>query len=156
YVELSQPATRAQVRALFAATRCPPDKKALDLLGGEEAYKSEVLAKRVSVLDLLERHIPCELSFERFLAMLPPLKARQYSIASSPLADPRRLALCVAVVDAPALSGNGRFLGVASNYIAASSPGARLSVAVRPSHQHFHPPEDPATPMVMICAGTGL
>ncbi|HEY6882012.1 MAG TPA: cytochrome P450, partial [Polyangiales bacterium] len=156
YVELGQPATRAQLRALAEATRCPPDKKALEGLAEEASYVQEVLDKRVSVLDLLERFPACELSFEHFLAMLPPLKARQYSIASSPLWNERRCALCIAIVDGPALSGQGRYHGVASSYLAAAAPGTRVTVAVRPSHEHFHLPADPTTPLVMICAGTGI
>lgn len=156
YVELAQPATRAQVSELAAATRCPPEKRALEALAEEEAYARDVLEKRVSVLDLLERFAACELPFEGFLAMLPPLRARSYSIASSPLWNERRCALCVAIVDGPAMSGQGRFLGVASNHLAGAAVGSRLAVAVRPSQRHFHPPEDPRTPMVMICAGTGL
>ena len=31
-----------------------------------------------------------------------------------------------------------------------------VSVAVRPSNVAFHPPEDLGTPLIMICAGTGL
>jgi cytochrome P450/NADPH-cytochrome P450 reductase len=155
YVELAQPATRAQVRLLAEATRCPPDKKALEALA-EDAYESDVLGKRVSVLDLLERFPACELTFNAFLVMLPTLKARQYSISSSPLGDERRCSLTVAVVEGPAMSGQGRFAGVASNHLAGASPGTRVTVAVRPSNQHFHPPADLQTPMILICAGTGL
>lgn len=156
YVELSQPATRAQVQTLAEATRCPPEKKALEALAQEEQYRREILDKRVSVLELLERFTACELPFAGFLEMLPPLKARQYSISSSPLWNKSRCSLTVAVVDAPALSGQGRFLGVTSNYLATTAPGTRVSVAVRPSNPRFHPPADPQVPMVMICAGTGL
>ncbi|MCF1454998.1 hypothetical protein FS774_20890 [Agrobacterium vitis] len=52
YVELRQPATRAQVTRLGAATRCPPDRAALERLSEEGAYAREVLAKRVSLLSL--------------------------------------------------------------------------------------------------------
>ncbi len=156
YLELGQPATLAQVQRLADATRCLPEKQALQALAREEEYRREILDKRVSVLDLLERHTACELSFAAFLEMLPPLKARQYSISSSPLRNERRCSLTVAIVDAPALSGHGRYLGVASTYLATSAPGARVSVAVRPSNPRFHPPDDPEVPMVMICAGTGL
>ncbi len=156
YVELSQPATRSQISALAAATRCPPEQAELTALAQEEAYQQDVLGKRVSVLDLLERHASCELSLAAFLEMLPPVRARQYSISSSPLWDAQRCTLTVAVVDAPALSGNGRYQGMASTYLANCSPGTRVAVAVRPSNDHFHPPASPATPMVMVCAGTGL
>ena len=156
YVELAQPATRAQVRALAESTRCPPDKRALEALCDEDGYAHEVLSKRTSVLDLLERFAACELTFEAFLGMLPTLKARQYSIASSPLSHPHAVALCIAIVEGPALCGHGRFQGVASSFLANTTPGTRLAVAVRPSQRHFHPPSDPQTPMVLICAGTGL
>jgi len=156
YVELAQPATRAQVRALAHATRCPVHRRALEALLEEDAYAREVLEKRTSVLDLLERFPVCELSFEAFLSMLPTLKPRQYSIASSPLWSERRCALCVAIVEGPARSGQGRYAGVASSYLAGATVGSRLNVAVRPSQRHFHPPVDPRTPMIMICAGTGL
>ncbi|MFC4425117.1 bifunctional cytochrome P450/NADPH--P450 reductase [Deinococcus navajonensis] len=154
YVELGQPATRRQVEALVRATRCPPEKVLLEQLLA--TYDTEVLGRRKSVLDLLERVQGCELPFADYLTMLPPLKARQYSISSSPLWKAGACTLTVAVVDGPALSGQGRYLGVASSYLRNAEPGTRLAVAVRPSQAAFHLPEDPSTPIIMVCAGTGL
>lgn len=155
YVELAQPATRAQVAALAEATRCPPEKAELEAMAGD-GYDALVLQRRCSVIDLLDRFHACELGFARFLEMLPPLRARQYSISSSPLWKPDHVTLTVAVVDAPALSGIGRFQGVASSYLAQLQPGDRVSLAVRPSNARFHPPVDPTTPMILICAGSGV
>ncbi len=156
YVELAQPATRAQIHQLATAAACPPDRQALERLATDDAYPREVLDKRVSVLDLVERAPSCGVTFAQFLAMLPLLRARQYSISSSPLANDAEASLTIAVVDAPSLSGQGRFLGVASSYLAKLQAGDRLAVAVRPSQSGFHPPADPAIPMVMVCAGTGV
>ncbi|KQP40076.1 cytochrome [Methylobacterium sp. Leaf104] len=156
YVELGQPATRAQVGQLAGATRCPPDRTALEALAQPETYAAEVLARRVSVLDLLERFPACDFTLGAFLATLPPMRARQYSISSSPLRDPGQCSLTVSVLDAPALAGGRRHLGVASTYLAGLQEGARLSVAVRPSQAAFHPPQDPSVPIVMICAGSGI
>ena len=156
YVELGQPATRTQVGQLVQATRCPPDRKALEALSQPEVYEAKVLSKRVSLLDLLERFPACELGLGAFLAALPPMRARQYSISSSPLRDPARCSLTVAVVDEPALAGGHRHLGVASTYLSGLEEGARLSVAVRPSQAAFHPPQDPAVPIIMVCAGSGI
>ena len=156
YVELGQPATRAQVQQLVDATPCPPEADALRALLDDARHATDVLERRVSVLDLVERTASCTLPFARFLAMLPSLRARQYSISSSPLADEREASLTIAVVDAPSWSGQGRFVGVASAYLAGLSAGDRLAVAVRPSQSGFHPPVDPATPIVMVCAGTGV
>jgi cytochrome P450 / NADPH-cytochrome P450 reductase len=156
YVELAQPATRAQLTAIGAATRCPPEKKSLEAMVVETAYETEVLGKRLSVLDLLDRHQSCELGLAEFLFMLPPMRSRQYSISSSPLWKENHVTLTLAVVDAPALSGKGRFQGVASTYLAGLAPGARVSVAVRPSNTRFHPPNEPSIPIIMVCAGTGV
>ncbi|RVV99427.1 cytochrome P450 [Mesobaculum littorinae] len=156
YVELAQPATRAQVARLAAATRCPPDRAVLEALAEEDAYASELLAKRVTLLDLLERFPACELPLAQFLSALPPMRPRQYSISSSPLRDPSRCSLTLAVLDAPALAGERRHLGVASTFLAGLTEGAAVSVAVRPSQAAFHPPEDPAVPIILVCAGSGI
>ncbi|WP_421999727.1 bifunctional cytochrome P450/NADPH--P450 reductase [Reyranella sp.] len=155
YVELAQPATRAQVAMLAAATACPPEKAELEAMAGER-YESLVLERRCSVIDLLERFESCSLGFGPYLDMLPPMRARQYSISSSPLWKPDHVTLTVSVVDAAALSGAGRFQGVASSYLARLQAGDRVSLAVRPSNARFHPPTDPGTPIVMICAGSGV
>jgi cytochrome P450/NADPH-cytochrome P450 reductase len=155
YVELAQPATRAQVETLAAATRCPPERNELRAFAGEK-YEELILGKRTSAIDLLDRFHACEVSFGEYLEMLPPIKARQYSISSSPLWNPDHVTLTVAVVDAPAFSGVGRFKGVASSYLARLQPGDRISIAVRPSNARFHPPADPKTPIIMLCAGSGI
>ncbi|VWC98578.1 cytochrome P450 [Burkholderia lata] len=155
YVELAVPATRSQVSSLAAATRCPPEKVELERLGAGD-FECEILAKRTTVMDLLERFGSVDLSFEKFLDMLPALKARQYSISSSPLWKADHVTLTVAVVDAPALSGNGRHEGVASSYLARLDTGDNVSVAVRPSNARFRPPAEPHVPMIMICAGSGI
>lgn len=154
HLELSQPASRQQVQTLADATRCPPEKQTLLRLVA--AYDEEVLPKRLSVLDLLEKVQGCELGFAEFLEMLPPLKPRQYSISSSPLWKKDACTLTVSILNAPALSGQGQYLGVASNFLARTTPGQQLKVNVQPSRGHFQPPLDPATPIIMIGAGSGL
>jgi cytochrome P450/NADPH-cytochrome P450 reductase len=157
FVELAQPATRKQVEHLADTTPCPPEKKQLQALASDDAaYTKAVLNKRVSVLDLLERYQSCSLSFAAFLQMVSSLKPRQYSISSSPLWSADHCALTVAIVDAPALSGQGRYYGVASNYLGQARPGTKIAVTVKPSSAAFQPPESLATPIVMICAGTGI
>ena len=157
HVELSAPATRKDVERLAARTSCPPHQVELAALAAEaERYQAEILDKRVSVLDLLERYPACELGFAEALELLPAMRVRQYSISSSPRQDPGRCTLTVAVVGGPARSGSGQFHGTCSSFLARLQPGDRLAVAVRTPHNPFHPPASNATPTVMICAGTGL
>ncbi|KAF2638095.1 NADPH-cytochrome P450 reductase-like protein [Massarina eburnea CBS 473.64] len=156
YVELAQPATKRDITALIEATPDTAAKTELTRLV-EDAFTAEITEKRVSILDLLERFPSVQLPLGPFLKMLPPMRVRQYSISSSPLWNPSNVTLTYAVVDQPAFSGQGRFVGVASSYLSSLAPGDKLHVSVRSSHQAFHLPKDAQNvPVIMIAAGTGM
>ncbi|KAK9327395.1 cytochrome P450 [Lipomyces starkeyi] len=131
YVELGQPATKGNILNLIETTKDEITKKALQKLA-TESYSSEISARKVSVLDLLERYPSISLPFGAFMAMLPPCA----SISSSPLWNPSHLTLTFAVLDEPSFSGQGRDVGVASSYLASLSAGDKLHVSVRSSHAH--------------------
>ncbi|GJE90374.1 bifunctional P-450/NADPH-P450 reductase [Phanerochaete sordida] len=155
YVELSQPATTRDLQTLAEATKSEDAKTALKHM--LDNYAEAVQAKRMSVLDILEEHTSISISFALFLQLLPSMRVRQYSISSSPLADAQRVSLTISVLEAPAISGRREpFLGVASHYLAGLRPNDKVQLAVRPSNAAFHPPADPAVPLVMFCAGSGL
>ncbi|NKY41309.1 diflavin oxidoreductase, partial [Cellulomonas septica] len=86
--------------------------------------------------------------------VLRRLQPRQYSISSSPLVDPHRIRLTMSVVRYEGPSGAARG-GVCSTFLADAGPDLSVSAYVQPS-THFHPPADPATPMVMVGPGTGV
>ncbi|WP_394297925.1 diflavin oxidoreductase [Gordoniibacillus kamchatkensis] len=155
-VELQEAATRAQLRELAACTVCPPHKKELEALLQEDAYKEKVLDKRLTMLDLLEKYPACELPFERFVELLPPLKPRYYSISSSPKMRRDRASITVGVVRGPARSGLGEYLGVASNYLADRRPGDAIAMFVRTPESGFQLPELAETPIIMVGPGTGV
>ncbi|KAL2353913.1 bifunctional P-450/NADPH-P450 reductase [Cryomyces antarcticus] len=156
YVELAQPATKRNVAALLEATKDSNAKEELKRLSGP-AFTDEISARRVSVLDLLDRFPSISLPLGSFIAALPPMRVRQYSISSSPLWNPHHVILTYSVLDQPSLSGHGRYVGVASNYLAHLDTADTLHVAVRSSNQAFHLPADAEhTPVIMIAAGTGL
>ncbi|PRX70698.1 cytochrome P450/NADPH-cytochrome P450 reductase [Cohnella sp. SGD-V74] len=155
-VELQEPATRAQLREMAAYTVCPPHKRELESCLEEAAYEERILNPRVSMLDLLDKYEACELPFEKFLELLPPLKPRYYSISSSPRVQPERLSVTVAVVREPARSGLGEYRGVASTYLAGRQAGDDVLVFVRSPESGFRLPEDPAAPIVMVGPGTGV
>ena len=155
HVELGSPATRRSVERLAASNPCPPHRTELLALAGDR-YEAEVLAKRTTVLELLESFPSCGLTFAELLELLPAMRVRQYSISSSPLREPSLCSLTVAVVDAPAWSGQGRFRGACSTYLARLSAGDRIAVAVRRPNAPFRAPADNATPMILIGAGTGI
>jgi cytochrome P450/NADPH-cytochrome P450 reductase len=167
-VELGTPATQRQIQTMIEAT--PEHQRAsLSRFLDDNTHKEEILGKRFTVLDLLEENPSCLLPFEKYLDWLQPLSPRQYSISSSPLAtvefvqqsdgktEQRMTAsLSYDVHDEPALSGHGQFHGVASTYLQRQHPGERIRCYARSTNVNFHLPLDPQTPIIMVCAGTGI
>ena len=145
------------LKKIISVTHDETAKQELESLSGD-AFSKEITSKRISVLDLLEDYPSAEVTFADFLSMLPQLRLRQYSISSSPLADPTLCSLTLGLLDQDALQGTGkRFVGVASNFLSKVQPGDHIHVNVKASHPSFHLPTDMAnTPLIMIAAGTGI
>src|SRR5260370_6446747 len=142
-------------------TRCPMTKPKLSAYIGDDAaasehYRSDILAKRKSVFDLLEEHPACELPFHAYLEMLSLLAPRYYSISSSPSGDPARCSVTVAVVEGLAGSGRGIYKGICSNYLAGRRAGETIHATVRETKAGFRLPDDASVPLIMIGPGTGL
>jgi cytochrome P450/NADPH-cytochrome P450 reductase len=157
------PATRKSLEAVSRKVTISTTTPSLLELAGP-LFESHILTPRISLLDILSRYDPLGSSFplSSFLQSLPAMRIRSYSISSSALASPTRISLTISVLEAPSMwfspdETGTKFLGVASNYIASLEAGESVQVAVRPSHQAFHPPSDPEeTPVLMLCAGTGI
>ncbi len=157
YIELQDPATRKQIQGLASHTECPWTRPRLLALAEDEArYREEVLARRKSLIDLLEEFRACQIPFNRYLEMLPPLRPRYYSISSSPLRHERCCSVTVAVVGGPARSGRGTFHGVCSGYLLQRKEGDLVHAFVKDTRSAFRLPESPSTPIIMIGPGTGI
>ncbi|MCJ1358938.1 MAG: hypothetical protein MMC33_008938 [Icmadophila ericetorum] len=108
---------------------------------------TEDVRQQPSILDLLKRFPSIALSFSEYLS----LRTRLYSISSSPPRDP---AVCFITFGVPNASGDStsrptHYVGVASPYLSGLSRDDRVHIAVRPNLAA-------TTPIVIICAGTGL
>ncbi|KAL7933075.1 cytochrome P450 [Trichoderma chlorosporum] len=156
YVELGQPATKRNILSLHSIAKDDSTKQGLYHLA-TDAYDSEVRLKRLSILDIAEQFPDLSIPFNHFLLLLPPMRIRKYSISSSQLSDPTSVTLTYAVLDKPALSGKGRYIGVTSSYLSSLAPGDRLQVSVCAGHGEFRLPADSSkTPIICIAAGTGI
>ncbi len=126
--------------------------KSLGALAEDPARRGEFLAGR-QIIDLLET-FPHQLTAEQFAALLRPLAPRAYSIASSQKLVEQEAHLTIARL---AYNSAGRARkGVASTLVSDyRKSGDTLDIFVKPN-PHFHLPKDPAIPLVMIGAGTGL
>ncbi len=154
FVELSDALPRRALAVVAAQTRCPNTKRALAVL--DEAYDTEVAAKRLSLLDLLEAHPAAELSLDSLVELSAPIAPRFYSIASSSLTSPDIADLIVGTMAAPAWSGLGEHRGFASGYMQGLAPGDAVFGYVRRPNPPFAPPADASVPMILIGPGTGF
>ncbi|MHB1512874.1 diflavin oxidoreductase [Acidiferrobacter sp.] len=152
-------ATRFEIRALsrpflahWARWTEAPALQAMLEPGGADELKAYVGCRDLT--DVM-RAFPVEgLTARDLMAALRPLAPRLYSIASSAKADPDHIHLTVGVVR---YEHQGRLhRGVASTWLAERvESGAEVPVYVH-VNERFRLPEDPATPILMVGAGTGV
>ena len=159
-VELQDVASRSDLAVLARYAKDPEEAEQLQTMSGLDeagraAYRERVATRRRSVLELLDDFPSCDLPFNVYLELLPPMRPRYYSISSSP-AVASSCHLTVGVLRGPARSGDGYFNGVASNHLASSMEGSTQFAFVRKPTIPFRPPANPHIPMIMVGAGTGM
>ena len=94
------------------------------------------------------------IALEEFLPLLRPLQHRSYSISSSPLATPGRVALTIAAVRYR--RGRRSRGGVCSTFLADRlAVGDTAGIFTSPNNA-FRTPADGDTPMIMVGPGTGI
>jgi sulfite reductase (NADPH) flavoprotein alpha-component len=107
----------------------------------------------MGVIDFLIEHPSAKFTPEEFVGLLTKLQPRLYSVASSLRAYPNQVHL---IVDVVRYESHGRLRkGVCSSFLAERAD--HVPVPVYPSSaKHFHMPEDPNIPLIMIGPGTGI
>jgi sulfite reductase (NADPH) flavoprotein alpha-component len=107
----------------------------------------------MEVVDFLIEHPSVRFTPEEFVGLLSKLQPRLYSVASSLKAFPDQVHL---IVDVVRYESNGRLRkGVASSFLAERAD--EVPVPVFPSNaKHFHLPDNPNTPIIMVGPGTGV
>ena len=107
----------------------------------------------MEIVDFLSEHPSARFTPEEFVGLLTKLQPRLYSVASSLRAYPDQVHF---IVDVVRYESNGRLRkGVCSSFLAERAD--EVPVPVFPSvAKHFHLPEDPNTPIIMVGPGTGV
>ncbi|KAI9152174.1 P450 family fatty acid hydroxylase [Paramyrothecium foliicola] len=164
WCELNQPASFKQLQILMESCTDDKDKMGLVALIKQLAESTE---RRPSVLDLLETYPSIKISLGDLATLLPPIRSRLYSISSSPSRNDSssRCSLTWSLISHDksfSLSSSRKnedhesIRGLASGYLASLSPGSELTCLVKPGQDRFRPPADPSTPVIMVCAGSGI
>ena len=134
------------------AALAPQHGRLRELLNGARPQLQQYLYGR-DVADLLTE-FPVELSAQHLVAVLRPLQARAYSIASSLLAHPDEAHLTVGALR---YNAHGRRKhGTCSSYLADSLGVDGLARVFVERNEYFKLPADADTDIIMVGAGTGV
>ena len=123
------------------------------LLAPDRKQDLETYLWGMEVIDFLTEHPSVRFVPEEFVGLLTKLQPRLYSVASSLKAYPDQVHF---IVDVVRYESHGRMRkGVCSSFLAERADD--VPVPVFPSvAKHFHLPEDPEIPIIMIGPGTGV
>ncbi|PYJ14018.1 MAG: sulfite reductase subunit alpha [Verrucomicrobia bacterium] len=123
------------------------------LLAPDRKHDLETYLWGMEIIDFLSEHPSARFAPEEFVGLLTKLQPRLYSVASSLRAYPDQVHF---IVDVIRYESHGRIRkGVCSSFLAERADD--VPVPVFPSvAKHFHLPEDPNTPIIMIGPGTGV
>jgi sulfite reductase (NADPH) flavoprotein alpha-component len=124
-----------------------------DLLDPARKQDLDTYLWGMEVIDFLSEHPSVKFTPEEFVGLLTKLQPRLYSVASSLRAYPNQVHF---IVDVVRYESHGRARqGVCSSFLAERADN--VPVPVYPSSaKHFHLPEDPGTPIIMVGPGTGV
>jgi sulfite reductase (NADPH) flavoprotein alpha-component len=123
------------------------------LLAPDRKHDLETYLWGMEIVDFLLEHPSARFAPKEFVGLLTKLQPRLYSVASSLKAYPDQVHF---IVDVVSYESHGRLRkGVCSSFLAERAD--EVPVPVFPSvAKHFHLPEDPETPIIMIGPGTGV
>lgn len=157
FADLSSPPSRTLL-AIFAEQLRQVDAPTAEafskmIMPDSKDYPAFIALHR-NMLDL-QRAFPQvnQLELGLFLAAVPVMQPRRYSIASSPLQHPHSAHLAVGVVEDKLKDGRV-YRGLASNFLNARAQSFRGGL--KSSRSTFSLPKDPEVPLLMIGAGTGI
>ncbi len=123
-----------------------------ELLKPERKQDLDTYLWGMDVIDFLIEHPSVKFAPQEFVALLPKLQPRLYSIASSLKVYPKTVHF---IVDVVKYASHGRARkGVCSNFLAercADSP-----VPMYPTVSNFRLPDDGNAPIIMVGPGTGV
>ncbi|EMD32805.1 hypothetical protein CERSUDRAFT_161320 [Gelatoporia subvermispora B] len=124
----------------------------LSLEGADELY-DYCFRPRRTIREVLEEFRSARIPREYVFDVFPPLRPRQFSIASSSKRHPRQVQLCIAIVQYKTMLKIPR-RGVCTAYLASLQPGSKIRIGI--VNGLLSLPSDPDIPVICIGPGTGV
>ena len=147
---ITQP-TPKFLRAIAERASAAPTLKYL--LAPDRKHDLETYLWGMEIIDFLLEHPSARFAPEQFVTLLTKLQPRLYSVASSLKAYPDQVHFIVDVVQ---YESHGRVRkGVCSSFLAERADDVPVPVFPTAA-KHFHLPEDPNIPIIMVGPGTGI
>jgi len=128
----------------------------LKALGGSEGaveFKRRSEVETLTFADILEEFPSAKPSLPDLIKLIPAIKRREYSIASSQKVHPTSVHLLVVEVNWKDEKNRDRY-GQCTRYLSQLPVGAPVTVSVKPSVMKL--PAETTTPIIMAGLGTGL
>src|SRR5439155_12830347 len=123
------------------------------LLAPDRKHDLETYLWGIEIIDFLLEHPSARFAPEQFVTLLTKLQPRLYSVASSLKAYPDQVHF---IVDLVSYESHGRVRkGVCSSFLAERADDVPVPVFPTAA-KHFHLPEDPNIPIIMVGPGTGI
>ncbi|KAG0098729.1 hypothetical protein BGZ93_010611, partial [Podila epicladia] len=119
---------------------------------GANEFKERV-EETLTHADILREFPSAHPSIPQLINMLPAIKPRHYSIASSQKAHPNSVHLLIVAVEWIAPSGKQRY-GQCTRYLTSLGVGDNVTVSIKPSVMTL--PPSPHQPVIMAGLGTGM
>ncbi|KAJ6597519.1 cytochrome P450 [Mycena vulgaris] len=160
YADLAGPLQRSSLQLL--SSFLPADDKFKSLretlsnagAASDKETDNSFIKKNRNFAQLIDNYpiLAQALDLQKLLIVLRATQPRRYSIASSPLVDPRVVSLCVGVEDTRVTDHQG----LCSGFLKRSEIGHTVWARSRSAQASFHLPTDPTIPVTMVAAGTGI
>ena len=120
--------------------------------GRDDLYRYNERERR-SVIEFLDDFKSVNLPLPWAFRVAPRLRARLFSLSSSPSSHANELHCTVSLVKWKTHYGRARE-GLCSNYLARLAPGASVATWIVPGTLRL--PPDASTPMIVVCTGSGV
>jgi len=156
YMDLNAPVTKKFLSQMAVFAQQDEERKEIRrLIENPKSAEFQRFLQEYSHEDVL-RMFPSALPpVENLISMIPIIKPRKYSIASSSKQHAENAHLVIVLWEGPLPSGRKR-LGLCTQYLFGLDPLERPKIAAQVHEGILFPPADPSTPCMFIGLGTGI